>query len=153
MAPVELTEQDWQIRLFVYTFFVDQERPPLYQEVARQFAISDEAARDAYHRLNERHAIFLDPGTDVILMAHPLSAIPTGYRVTIQDKQLWANCAWDSLGIPAMLGQDAQIEATHPQSGERITYAVQNAQLIGADVGVVHFLKPFRHWYDDLVDT
>ena len=85
-------------------------------------------------------------------MAWPLSAIPTPYRVQILGRNLFANCAWDSLGIPAMLHADARIEATLPVSRERVTYAIENGELY-ADKAFVHFALPFRRWYDDLVNT
>jgi len=147
-----LTEQDWQIQLFIYNFFVENERPPTYQEAAAAFGLGDEDGRETYQRLNDFHTIFLDPGTSNIRIANPLSAIPTNYLVKINGKRLWANCAWDSLGIPAMLGADATIEATLPLSGERVTYAVRDGALI-ADGGLVHFPLPFTQWYDDLIYT
>ena len=153
MTQAELTEQDWQVRLFIHDFFREQERPPTCQETAHQFTITGEEARQCFERLNQNHRIFLEPGSDVIRMAHPFSAVPTPYRVTTGGHQYYANCAWDSLGIPAALHDDARIEATLPSTGETVTYGIQSGQLIGSDAGIVHFLKPFGQWYDDLIDT
>ncbi|MBI5666959.1 MAG: hypothetical protein HZC41_03055 [Chloroflexi bacterium] len=149
---VVLSEQDWQIRHFIYQFFVEHGRPPAIQETGGHFSLDDEEARQVYHRLHQRHTIFLEPGTDRIRIANPLSAVPTSYRVVINNRTLWANCAWDSLGIPAMLNADAQIEARHPLSGEPVRYAVTAGEL-QADAGVVHFSLPARAWYDDLIHT
>src|SRR5690242_9271760 len=99
-----VNEQDWHIRLYVYRFFVEHERPPAYAETAHACGLADGAARAAYRRLHAAHALFLAPGSDAIRMANPLSAVPTAYRVHVQGRRLYANCAWDSLGIPAMLG-------------------------------------------------
>ncbi len=155
MAAVLLTDQDWQIRVFIYTFFVEKERPPSSSEAATHFKTGEDEARLAYRRLHDAHMIFLEPGMDDIRMAHPLSAIATDYRVHINGKRLWANCAWDSQGIPAMLQADATIEATLRPSGESVSYAVEGGDLRagGAEAGVVHFALPFARWYDDLVDT
>ncbi len=150
MAP--LSEQDWQIRLHIYRYLVDHERPPTFAETARRFAIPADDARQAYRRLHEGHALFLDPGADTVRMANPLSAVPTRYRVYVNGRRLWANCAWDSLGIPAMLHADARIEAAFAPSGDTTTYAIAAGHL---DVvgGAVHFPLPFRRWYDDLIHT
>lgn len=148
-----LTQQDWDIRLHIYQHFVEHGTPPGLSETARHFAIPDEAARQAYHRLNAGHAIFLDPGMDNIRMANPLSAVPTPYQVEIIGKHLYANCAWDSLGIPAMLKADARIQATLPSSSETISYAITAGELMAAPELVAHFPLPFRRWYDDLEDT
>ena len=151
-----LTEQDWQIRLHIYTYFVENGHPPTPAETARHFAISVEQARQIYHRLHDHHTLFLEPGTDTIRMASPLSAVPTDYRISVNGRWLWANCAWDSLGIPAMLNSDALINATFAHSREPITYQVKDGTLKGdggADIGIVHFSLPFRRWYDNLVHT
>ncbi len=152
MTALSLSDQDWQIRLFIYTFLTENARPPSAAETAAHFGIGPEEARQAYHRLNQCHAIFLDPGADDIRMAHPLSAVPTDFLAHVNGKRLYANCAWDSLGIPAMLGADATVEATIPLSGERVTYSIENGAL-KAEPFVVHFLLPLARWYDDLIFT
>ena len=52
-----------------------------------------------------------------------------------------------------MLGADARIEARHPLTGERLEFAVEGYRLSGCRGHLVHFAKPFRQWYDDIVDT
>jgi hypothetical protein len=152
MTAAPLNDQDWAIRSFVYTFFVENERPPSVSETANDFKLGKEEARLAYRRLHNAHTLFLQPGTVAIRMANPLSAIATDYVVHVSGKRLWANCAWDSLGIPAMLDADATIEATLRQSGERVTYSIEGGSL-KAEQFVVHFPLPFAQWYDDLVYT
>lgn len=147
-----LVEQDWQIRLAIYRFFVEHERPPSVAETADTLGLDLQTVRSAYHRLHRGHAILLDAGTDNVRMANPLSAVPTPYRVEINGRSLFANCAWDSLGIPAMLASDARIEAMI-DDGEPAHYAIENGQLQSDDRFVVHFPLPFRDWYDDLVHT
>jgi hypothetical protein len=146
------TEQDWQIRLAIYHFFVEHERPPSVEETAAALDLDAETVRRAYHRLHRGHAILLEAGTDAVRMANPLSAVPTPYRVRINGRNLFANCAWDSLGIPAMLAADATIEAT-TGAGEPLRYAIKGGQLQADERFVVHFPLPFRSWYDDLVHT
>jgi len=147
-----LSDQDWAIRLHIYGYFVARGRPPTSEEVASHFRLEEAEVRAAFHRLHDHHALFLDPGTDVIRMANPLSAVPTAYRVRVGDRGLWANCAWDSLGIPAMLDADARVEAILPTTGEAVNYAVEKGKL-KADPFVVHFPLPFARWYDDLQHT
>ena len=144
--------QIWNIRAFVYQHFAETTRPPRVKETATHFAISDEEAVQAYEELNQRHAFFLKPGTRDILMAWPFSAVETPFRVHANGKTYFANCAWDSLGIPVMLHTDAQIEATCAQSGESILLSVANQQVQDSNV-LVHFLLPFREWYNDLAFT
>ncbi len=148
-----LSERDWRIRLHIYRYVVDHGRPPTVAETAHYVAIPADDARQAYRRLHEGHALFLEPGADTVRMANPLSAIPTPYRVYVDGRLLWANCAWDSLGIPAMLHADARVEAAFAPLGDAATYAIVAGQLDAPNGGVVHFPLPFRRWYDDLIHT
>lgn len=148
-----MKQVDWDIRHHLYQVFASKGFPPNAQAIAHHFGVTFNAARESLRRLHDAHALFLRPGSDDILMANPLSAIETNYRVTVGDRLLYANCAWDSLGIPAMLQVDARISARHPLDGEIISYGVQEGQLVNSPLTFVHFAKPFRHWYDDLVDT
>ena len=148
-----LTKADWDIRLSVYEAIVKSGCAPSARELGARFAIAEAQARQALQRLHDAHALVLEAESGEILMAHPFSAAPTDYRVFIGQTAYYANCAWDSLGIPAMLGADARIAARHPLSGEIVEYGVEQGKLIGAETGLVHFAKPFRQWYEDIVDT
>ena len=147
------TDSDWRIRRHIYDALVASGRAPDTLGIASHYGISQHEARRALRRLHNAHALVLQPGGDAIRMAHPLSAAPTDYRVLVDGVALYANCAWDSLGIPAMLGRDAAIEARHPLTGDSLRYAIAAGRL-RSDAGLlVHFAHPFRHWYDDIVET
>ena len=152
-AMIELPEQTlWDIRAFVYHHFGDTIHAPSLDETAVRFALTRDEAASAYDALHHRHAFFLKPGTHEILIANPFSNIDTTFRVHANGKTYFANCAWDSLGIPAALHVDADVEAVCSQSGEPVTLQIRDGQVSGSDVRI-HFLVPFKHWYDDLVFT
>ena len=142
----------WEIRAFVYDHFKETTLPPTVDDTAARFGLSNEEAVSAYEELNQRHAFFLKPGTHNILMANPFSAVETLFKVHVDNKTYFANCAWDSLGIPAALHADAEIEAACPQSGYPIRLSVKDAKVSSSDA-LVHFLVPFHEWYNDLVFT
>ena len=142
----------WDIRAFVYRHFGEETRPPHVEETASRFGLTHEHAAEAYEGLHRRHAFYLKPGTHDILMANPFSAVETPFRVYAKDKTYFANCAWDSLGIPAALQADAQVEAACAQSREPLQISFKDGQVSHSDV-LVHFLVPFRDWYDDLAFT
>ena len=148
-----LGQSDWDIRHYVYHIFAGTGLPPDAHNIAQHFGITSDAARESLRRLHDAHALFLRPGADEILMANPLSASATNYRVTVGDRALYANCAWDSLGIPAMLHADASISARRPLDDAVISFEVRDGELVYDSAACVHFAVPFRHWYDDLVDT
>jgi hypothetical protein len=153
MVDTSLSEHDWQIRAFIYEFFVANGRPPTTAETAQHFSASENEAGEAYQHLHDAHQIMLEVGTNHIRMANPLSAVVTDYRVQVNDVWLYANCAWDTVGIAAMCHADVVVEATLPVSREIVTYRVVNGQLQADEVFQVHLALPVRQWYDNLVHT
>jgi hypothetical protein len=147
-----ITEFDLKIRHQIYCFIKENCRAPLYQELAGQFNAAEGTVRQSYHHLHQGHMIFLEPGADAIRMAFPFSAIPTKFKVRSGQKEWWANCAWDSVGIPAALHIDVEIEAGFPDTNETTCFQVKNGRLEGKN-HVVYFPLPFQQWYDDLVFT
>jgi hypothetical protein len=147
-----ITDFDLKVRYEVYRFFADNCKAPSYQEVAVLLNAAQEDVRDSFHKLHERHMVFLEPGTDTIRIANPFSAIATKFRVRAGHKVWWANCAWDSLGIAAALNVDVRIEATYPDAQGTVELQVNNGAVDGRN-HVVHFPLPCSRWYDDLVFT
>jgi len=145
-------DQIWKIRAFVYQHSAGTTRPPLVEETASHFSLTPEEAASAYEELQERHAILLQPGTHKIQMAWPFSGVETLFQVHANDKTYFANCAWDSLGIPAALHVDAEINAVCAQSGDAIKISVTDQSISRSDA-LVHFLVPFQNWYADLPFT
>lgn len=141
-----------KLRWYIYNHFAEQTHPPTIEQAASDFGITPEQARDAYQFLHRKHAIFLEPGTHAIRMANPMSAVPTAYQVHAAGRSWWANCAWDALGIPAMLHSDATIVAECAHSHAHIELAVEGDWVIGGSE-IAHFALPFRRWYDDLIHT
>jgi len=142
----------WQVRAFVYRHFAETTHPPSVDETAAYFGSTHEEAASAYEGLHQRHAIFLKPGTHDILMANPFSGIETPFKVHANNKTYFANCAWDSFGIPAVLHVDAEIDSVCAQSGEPIHLTVSKQQVQGRDA-LIHLLTPFKDWYNDIPFT
>lgn len=154
----------WQVRHFVYAHFAETTHPPSVDETATHFNITTEEAGELYTELNNRHTLFLEPGTLAIRMANPFSGIPTDFKVHANGKTYYANCAWDMLGIPAALHCDAVIDAVCTESNESVQLEIKNENIFApggvpaAEDGdgsslIVHFPLPFARWYDDLVFT
>lgn len=150
--PGQISDQDLAVRTFVYQHFVQTARPPTVAETAVYFHIPANQIEESYQRLHDNHFFFLEPGTLDIRMANPFSALPTKFRVQVGPVAYWANCAWDMLGIPAALHQDAVIEAGYEDGGETAVLTITNGQLQHSG-GVIHFPLPVCYWYDDLILT
>ena len=147
-----ITQFDLKIRYQVYRFFADNCRAPAYQEIAGLLNEENEDVRVSFHKLHERHMLFLEPGSDMIRIANPFSAIPTNFKVTSGNKSWWANCAWDSLGIAAALNIDLMIETRFADLDGAVELHVDHG-IVDKDQLIIYFPLPFRQWYDDLIYT
>jgi hypothetical protein len=145
IAPVH----DDDVRLAIYRRFVADGVPPSVADVAAELGASDDAVATSYRRLHDAHVIVLEPGTLDVWMANPLSARPTGFRVTAASGAWWGTCVWDALGIPAMLGEDARIETACADCGDPMELVVRDGALAPVE-GVAHFAVPARSWWDDI---
>jgi hypothetical protein len=66
-----------------------------------------------------------------ITAAYPFSALPTAHRVQIAgNASVFAMCAIDALGIPAMTGLPVVIESADPSTGEPVTVHVDGVSSI-----------------------
>ena len=146
-------EIDNAVRLHLSSSFVEPGTPPTTRGTAAWLTLEEEEVAESYRRLAAGRVIVLKQGTTDILMANPLSAVPTRFRATLADgRSYFGNCIWDALGIPAMLGTPARIEAVCGDCDDTI---VLEASADGgvAGEGVVHFGVPAAHFWDDIVFT
>jgi hypothetical protein len=109
----------------------------------------------AFRELAAAHMLVLQPGSGEVLMANPLSAVPTPFVVeTVRStgsKNWYGNCIWDALGIIAMLRSDGRVLASCGCCGESMTVAVRNSEVSCEPPGLAHFAIPAKHWWDDIV--
>ena len=83
-------------------------------------------------------------------MANPFSAVPTPFLVKAGGRSYYGNCIWDAMGVPAMLKQDALIEASCGCCGSAMNLKITNGSLEETG-GIAHFAIPAAHWWDDIV--
>lgn len=53
-----------------------------------------------------------------------LSVLPTEHRFEVAGRQLYTWCAWDTLFLPALLGQEARVESTCPMTRTEVRLTV-----------------------------
>ena len=96
-------------------------QPPEAAVLERAAAPSGAGAGEVLAALAREDFLTLD-GEGAIRAAYPFSAVPTPHRVGIGGgPEVYAMCAVDALGIPAMLGADAVISSADPLSGAPVT--------------------------------
>ncbi|MCP3805513.1 alkylmercury lyase family protein [Allokutzneria sp. A3M-2-11 16] len=117
-APAEPAER--ALLQAILRAFAATGRPPSEAELQRSAPV--------LARLHDADAIRLDPD-GAIRVAYPFSAIPTRHRVRLASGvEVWAMCAIDALGIPAMLDTDATITCADPVTGADVAIDVHNGQ-------------------------
>ena len=150
MAEIDLL--DGGVRWQVYRRLVETGSAPTSQDLAAALGVDDAAVAASLQRLQHRHALVLAPGTPNIWMAHPFSAVPTSYAVTVDGRRYWANCAWDYFAIPSLIGGTGVQTARCAETGARLRAVFEDGALADGD-GVVHFLVPPRRFWDNVAFT
>lgn len=148
MRPRPLLEGDWEVRTAVYRLTVETRRVPSSEAVGEALGMGSAAVRAALCRLQEHHHLGLFPD-DEVAIANPFSAVETAYPVDTARGRYWATCAWDALGIPAILGIDGWTETRCAGSGAPLSFGVRDGRLAGDDA-VVHMVVPLREAWADI---
>ena len=142
-------EFDNEVRLSVYRHFVRTGEAPTVRHTSDELSTSSSAVTASLERLAAAHVLVLHPTTRRLWMAMPFSAVPTSFRVRVLGRECWANCAWDALGISAMLEAPSEIIPSCPDCGDppRIRTTGRG---VSQGSGVVHFAVPAASWWDDI---
>lgn len=139
----------WSLRTEIYRCLAATTVAPTPDELAAWSGRPREEILGTLDALEAHHHLALLPDRSGVWMAHPFSAIPTAFPVDTERGRYWANCAWDALGIPAILGVDAWTRARCAATGETLEFGVRGGERVGDDA-VVHLLVPPRNAWDDI---
>src|SRR5215510_7181769 len=115
---------DTQTKLAIYRHFAETGQRPSIQLVAERVRTDVGSVREAYVRLRAQRVLVLEPDGESIRMAPPFSGVPTQHVVETSERSYFANCAWDSLGIPAALHVPAVVHSRCGQSNAELRLAV-----------------------------
>jgi len=145
-------EFDTAVRLALYREFVRTASPPKAEALAACMQSSTAEIRAALERLAAGKAIVLQPESREILMANPLCAVPTPFRVQTRGHSFFGSCVWDGLGIMAVLRSDSVLDTSCACCGEAMTIGVRGGEIVPAS-GVIHFAIPAKRWWENIVFT
>lgn len=149
---MEVSAFDIQAKLAIYSHFAKTGQRPSPEDIAARIDSDVDTVLDAYRRLAAQRLLVLEEDGASIRMASPFSGIPTQHMVIADDRQYFANCAWDALGVVAALNKPATVYSRCEQSGEpyRLEVALAGPQPSG---WFFHCLVPAAQWWDDIVFT
>jgi len=142
------TDFDWTVRAHIYQTFAATGGAPVVPEVAAAVGGTEFQVRESLARLFAAHEIAPLKTGNGVWMANPFSGVPTAYSVETPSMTCYAPCAWDALGVPAILDTDGWIRTTCPQSGTPLEFGAVDGALEGDD-GLIHLVTPIRDaWVD-----
>lgn len=144
-APIDF---DWTVRTAVFAAFAETGRTPAIPAIAAEVGATEHQIRESFGRLQKAHQLALLPDGNV-WMANPFSAVPTAYPVETAEMTCWANCAWDALGVLALLEADGRIRTRCAESDEALEIRIETGELRGDD-GVIHMVTPIREAWADI---
>jgi len=143
---------DTQTKLAIYRHFAETGQRPSLQVVGDRVGADISNVREAYLRLRAQRVLVLEPDGTSIRMAPPFSGVPTQHVVTIDETRYFANCAWDSFGIPAALHRPGLVHSRCEQSGEQLNLEIGFVRPAPCS-WVFHCLLPAAKWWDGIVFT
>jgi hypothetical protein len=89
--------------------------PPARTDLEKLTAGSGRSAADILVGMHERDVIRLD-AEGIPVVAYPFSAVPTTHKVRVAEREVYAMCAIDALGIAHMLAVDSVITSPDASS-------------------------------------
>ena len=145
------TLTDIELRQLVYSRIINKGDIPTSEQIANSAHVTQQEVLDGLARLADAHVLALQKNGE-ILMAMPFSAVPTPFVIDARGRSRYANCAWDALGVPAMLRSDGKIDSACGCCGTAIHVAIRRGK-VDYEEAVVHFAVPAKHWWDNVVYT
>lgn len=142
-------DADLAVRNLTYRMFVELGRAPTAHEVAAAGGFGAADVQQSWQRLDSEHALVLKTTAQEIRMANPFSGVPTDHRVWAAGRWWYANCAWDAIGICAVLHEDGHIATSCPDCGDSLEVEVNDRQAEGAGL-LFHCLIPASQWWEDI---
>ncbi len=111
---------------------------------------SDDDVIKAMHSLAETKGVVLHPQKQKVWLIPPFSLAPTNFYVQSKNGGWWGNCAWCSLGIVALINEDAIITTSIGAHGKQIEFKIEDGE-IGNDNLLVHFPVPIKRAWENVV--
>jgi hypothetical protein len=144
-----MNDHDRIVRASVFTLFVTGSQQVTPSEIADSTGLAVNAITRSLNRLADDHRLVLGDDHQRVVMAHPFSGVPTGYRAEIGERSWRANCAWDGFGILALLGDGIVVAKPFGRSDSEWTVVDGRVE----PDGVVHFMVPAARFWDDIEFT
>ncbi len=140
-ASPELDDEARRVALATYRLLAEGAPLP----VSRIAEATDLPQKRAEGLIDSWPGVFRDPEGNIVgFWGLAIGALDPEHRIEVEGRSLWAWCAWDTLFIPDILGKEASITSTDPQTGETVRLTVGPAGVTerSHEEAVLSFLVP-----------
>jgi hypothetical protein len=146
------------VRKYIFEHFEEHTTAPVLEQIMRKFGLDRASAFQTLVDLQSARHIALLPGTQRILMAFPFSGIVTPFRVRLtgEDKEYFANCAWDAVAIHVALGKEQWVSSYCHHCSEDIKIHLKDQRVVsqGSDSqALIYLALPASKWWENIVMT
>jgi hypothetical protein len=120
--------------------FANGEKPTIQSIMSGLGANSENIIKETIRKL-EKIDLLTHEGSN-ITSAYPYSAIETPHKVIFENqKEVYALCATDSIGIHFMTKKNIVIESVCPQCGDKINIQVKNGEISSENKDIIEFIS------------
>eukprot|EP01102_Stenamoeba_stenopodia_P003019 TRINITY_DN12952_c0_g1_i2.p1 TRINITY_DN12952_c0_g1~~TRINITY_DN12952_c0_g1_i2.p1 ORF type:complete len:253 (-),score=42.37 TRINITY_DN12952_c0_g1_i2:101-859(-) len=172
MTTVATTFTHGALHHAIIRFVIDHGYAPNVDELSQLLLSGQPEAHDrvttALKALADYHGVVLHPHNTDVWVIHPFSLAPTNFVVRCGERHWWGNCAWCSLGVAALLVNDAK-QKRQSDDNDNANVEVTISTRIGADTDpidihirngrvveedlVIHFPIPMLRAWDNVIYT
>ena len=137
---------------FLLQYIIEKGYGPNVPSICQHFDLGETEVKNSLEALQGYHGVVLHPNSSKIWVVHPFSLAPTSFYVSSKRGNWWGTCAWCSLGIAALLGEDVSITTNFGAEEEQVKIHIVDGQLQEKNL-LVHFPVPMQKAWDNVIYT
>jgi alkylmercury lyase len=146
----DLDERTQRVQLALFRLLVEG-APVEPKRLAARTALSGSEVRAL---LGSWHGVDYD-GDGRVVAFQGLSVVEAPHRLRVDDRTLYAWCAWDTLFLPELIGRPAEIESTCPTTGQLVSLRVgpEGPSGVSPPEAVLSFIEPGASFGEDTIGS
>lgn len=151
---IDTERQDRDVRGSIARSIRERGILPTIAMVADDLKTTTDEVRASFDRMIAAHVFIPRRGSSEIYAYDPFCVGPTEYRVRVAERDHFAICGWDALGIPSALGMPGTIRTACPDCREPIVIDVDGrGGATSSTPTVLNVGVPARSFWDDIYFT
>ncbi len=126
-----LSRSEKEVLKFVFYFVLNSGKTPVPKEIAGDLKRSEKDIIRTLAGLESKDILLRREGTQEIISIYPFSMEVTHHQIFLEDgKRLFAMCAVDALGMPAMFNRNIRIVSRCEKCNQKITVKIRNEEIV-----------------------